>query len=189
MKVVGILVLLVATALTAGVAHADGDSFTFSTDPGSGSISGAPGSTIGWGYSITNDSSSDWLVILAVTTTADFSNGVADGSIFDFPIIAPGETDSMAFSSVAGTGLYQLTWDPDAPAGAVNLGQFDITGLFCGDASFDGCSDTTVDEFSSYQASVVATITPEPSTILLFVVGLVVLLFGKIVLRRPNRLT
>lgn len=116
-----------------------------------------------------------------MSTTQDFSNGTADGSLFDFPIIAPGQTDTTPFSIAAGTGLYQLTWDPNAPAGAINVGQFDVTGVFCADASFDGCSDTVVDEFWPYQALVTSTATaPEPSCTLLCIVGLVILLFGKI---------
>jgi hypothetical protein len=180
MKVVGILVLLAVAVLSPGVARADGDSFTFSTDPGSGTVSGDPGTTVGWGYSITNDSSTDWLVIIAVSTTQDFSDGTADSSIFDFPIIAPGQTDTTPFSIAGGTGLYQLAWNPDAPAGAINSGLFDLTGIFCSDASFDGCSDTTVDQFSPYQALITTSTTaPEPSSTVLLFAGLLIVFLGR----------
>lgn len=179
MKGLGILVLLAATVLSAGVTRADGDSFAFSTDPSSGAVSGAAGTTVGWGYSITNASSSDWLVIIDVNTTSDFSNGTADSSIFDFPIIAPGQTDSQVFSNSDGTGLYELAWNSSAPVGASNSGQFDVTGLFCNDASLDVCSGTTLDEFASYQAIVTAT--PEPPSTLLLAAGIMIVLLGRAV--------
>ena len=65
------------------------DPFTFSMLPGDGNISGTSGSTIGWGYTITN-LSTNWL--LTTNLSADlFLNGTAN-ALFDFPILAPGAT-------------------------------------------------------------------------------------------------
>ena len=50
------------------------DSYTFSVTPTNGAISGTAGSTIGWGYSITNSSSTDWLVTSDLTASP-FANG------------------------------------------------------------------------------------------------------------------
>ncbi len=54
--------LLLLSSLLAAVCAAD-PTFTFSTVPGSGDISGAPGQTTGWGYSITNNDSTDYLML------------------------------------------------------------------------------------------------------------------------------
>lgn len=54
--------IISCVALMCATHGAYGDSFTFDTLPTSGKISGLPGSTVGWGFSITNESSSDWLI-------------------------------------------------------------------------------------------------------------------------------
>jgi hypothetical protein len=60
------LVPIAAAALLLSGVPSFADTYTFSPVPLSGDIEGAPGSVIGWGYSITNDSSTDWLETLAV---------------------------------------------------------------------------------------------------------------------------
>ena len=93
-------------------------------------LSGPPGSTLTWGYSIDNLSNTDWLVTTGVNAGV-FLNGTPDSSVFDFPIIAPE-------SSADGT-LYQFTWDPMAPIGFVNSGTFQITAdYYSGDPSEGG---------------------------------------------------
>jgi hypothetical protein len=87
--------------------------FTFNTVPSSGDISGAPGQTIGWGYSITNEDSADYLVLTNLDS-GTFLNGAASG-LFDFPIVAPGQTVTENFDALLSQGLYELTWHSDAP--------------------------------------------------------------------------
>jgi hypothetical protein len=66
------------------------DSITFSLLPSDGNVSGPAGSLVGWGYSLTNDSTSDWF--LATNLNSDsFSNGTPM-LLFDFPEVAPGAT-------------------------------------------------------------------------------------------------
>ena len=109
MRCVAALVLTLAFAPAASAGP-----ITFELLPASGAISGDAGSTIGWGYSVTNDSESrleltgigaDW-----------FEHALADASPFDYAILAPGVTHSVAFDAVAPLGLYRLTWDALAPA-------------------------------------------------------------------------
>src|SRR5215469_12143653 len=99
--------------------------YDFSVLPSSGDIQGSPGSTIGWGYSIDNESSSLWLVTTAMDTGL-FENGTPD-LLFDFPTIAPGAIVTVPFHQASATGLAQLTWDSSAPLGFTNSGTFTVT--------------------------------------------------------------
>ena len=86
---------------------------TFSLLPSSGQIAGVPGQTVGWGYSIENQSTAFWLV----------TTGLASGPfqfatpnlVFDFPILAPDSSVTVPFDAAALTGLLALTWDTSAP--------------------------------------------------------------------------
>ena len=165
------------------------DSWTFTLVPMDGSISGPAGSTIGWGYTITNDSSTDWLV--PSNLSADlFQNGTGDGSYFDFPVIAPGGTATMAFDATAFTGLYGLTWDAGAPDGFTNTGTFILSAEFWDGDPFAGGSFLmdAPDESAAYSATVTSsTNVPEPSATLLAAVGLAAVALRKLALRCPAR--
>ena len=160
--------LLLLTAAGAVVCAAD-PTFTLNTVPSGGDISGAPGQTIGWGYSITNNDSSDYLVLTNLDA-GTFLNGSASG-LFDFPILAPGQTVTENFDGSLLQGLYELTWDPGAPDGFENSGDFTVTAdWYDGDplgpgSPIDGFTGITASQ--PYSASVVASTvaTPEPSGI------------------------
>src|SRR4051812_14383871 len=111
-------ILAVAFILISHSPFAIADSFTFETIPADGNVSGPAGSTVGWGYSIINNSLSDWLETTVITAGV-FQYG-SPLAIFDLPILAPGAKAKVLFDPVNGFGLYQLTWDVDAPAGFVN---------------------------------------------------------------------
>lgn len=150
---------------------ASGDTFSVSLIPSSGNIGGASGSLIGWGYSITNDSSTDWLDVLAVNGGL-FQHATLDiNDYFDYPIVAPDTTVTVNFSPASGagfgTGLAALRWDSSAPVGFVDGGNFDISA--CWANSNGGCSSSAPDALISYTATVTpATQTPEPSGALMF---------------------
>jgi len=80
----------VVLAVVVSCAPVWADSITFSLLPSGGNVSGPAGSLVGWGYSITNNSSTDWF--LATNLNSDsFANGIPT-LIFDFPEVAPGAT-------------------------------------------------------------------------------------------------
>ena len=173
--------LLLLSAAAAVVCAAD-PTFTFNTVPSNGDISGAPGQTIGWGYSITNNDSSDYLVLTNLDA-GTFLNRSAAG-LFDFPILAPGETVTESFDAALPQGLYELMWDPGAPDGFENSGQFTVTAdWYDGDpfgtgSPIDGFTGITASQ--PYSASVVesSVATPEPSAIgavLACLLGIVIL--------------
>ena len=145
---------------------ASADSWTITLLPPSGAIFGSPGSTIGWGYSITNQSSNS---LKLSNLSADlFLFATPNAGVFDFPIVAPNSTLSVSY--LAGViGLYELTWDPNAPIGFMNSGTFVLSAHWCGAA---GCV-AAPDQSALYSATVSpATVTPEPSSLLLLATGL-----------------
>lgn len=101
--------------------------WTFSLVP-SADVVGPAGSTVGWGYTIENLDPDFWLVPLFLDADL-FQNGTPL-SLFDFPILAPGQSVTLAFSAILAQGLYQLQWDPGAPLNFVNAGRFTLTADF-----------------------------------------------------------
>ena len=136
------------------------DIYTFNLLPADGAIAGLPGSTIGWGYSIENQSSSLWLI------TAGLDGGVfqhgTPNLIFDFPDVAPGGTVTVPFNAITSAGLYELTWDASAPSGFVNSGRFLLDAQWWDGDPFSGgnfvSNAPTASQFYS------ATVVPEPGT-------------------------
>lgn len=169
--------LMILVVLWAAVAPgASADTFAFSVLPSSGAISGAPGSTIGWGYSITNQSATNWLVMTGVSADV-FSFGVPNAFVFDFPILAPLTTVTLVYDPVNGLGLFEFTWDPNAPIGFTNTGLFTVSGEFWDADPFLGGNFVSlgVDQSAAYSATVTqpaGTPVPEPSTLLLMVSGI-----------------
>src|ERR1700733_12758522 len=66
-------------------------------------ITGTPGSTIGWGYSITDTSTTDDLEPFSLSAGA-FPGNLDPNAIFDYPVIAPGQTVTELFSTTALNG-------------------------------------------------------------------------------------
>jgi hypothetical protein len=156
---------VLAIGLIAG--SADAGAFTLQLTPANGQVGGPAGGVVGWGYSITNDSSS-YLVPTAVN--ADLFSYGSPLVLFDFPAIAP--HSSWASDFVANTsGLFQLTWDQDAPVGFANTGQFSLAADFYdNDPLAGGQYVGSAGEAVAGYSAVVAV--PEPCTGLLLGGGL-----------------
>jgi len=174
-KAVVLAALLVAYGLLSGTPDALADGFTFATLPASGDITGPAGSTIGWGYTLTNNSATDWLNTIGIN--ADLLSHAFANALFDFPILAPGTTVSVPYDGLNGFGLYELTWDPDAPPRFVNTGNFDLTVEWWDGDPLGGGNllQSDVHSLAPYSATVEATNTnavSEPSTLLSLATGL-----------------
>jgi len=156
---------ILAIGLVAGAAEAS--AFTLQLTPANGQVGGPAGSVVGWGYSITNDTSS-YLVPTALN--ADLFSYGSPLALFDFPAIAPHSTWTSDFVANM-SGLFQLTWDPDAPVGFANFGQFSLEADFYDNDPLAGGEyvGNTGEAVATYTAVVTV---PEPCTSLLLACGL-----------------
>jgi hypothetical protein len=175
-----ILHLLAAGALFAGIAPATA---VFAFDPIGGSLSGTPGSTVGWGFTISD--STEFVLIMQsdfcppgsvegdltcpnspVGTYNDFTGGA--------PIIGPSPdspsvTQAFVLATEQGYGSFHIS--PTAGIGTVLPGEIAIVYLlFTGDPNTDPtATQIGGDNFTSLPASITviggATV-PEPSAIL-----------------------
>ena len=153
---------------------AGAQSWSALTTPADGHIGGLAGSTLSWGYDIANLDAALWLVTTGVS--ADTFQYAAPMSMFRFPILGPGQADSMPVNGAF--GLYGLTWNARAPLGYVNQGSFLLTAEWWnGDPLAGGSYVAAAD---SIRLDYSATVTglppvPEPSAVLLLVAGLALL--------------
>jgi hypothetical protein len=162
--------LLTAILFFAALPASSAEIFTFDLLPADGAIAGGPGETIGWGYSIENQSTSLWLVTTGLAP-GSFQFGTPD-VVFDFPIVAPASTVTMPFNAATSTGLMALTWDASAPLGTVEFGSFLLDAEWWdGDPFAGGTFAFAASPVSQpYQAAVA----PEPSAAVLLSLGLFV---------------
>jgi hypothetical protein len=136
-----------------------------------GAIEGEAGSTIGWGYTVTNNSADLWLELTSIDAGA-FQFATADAAPFDYAIVAPGGTHTVTYDAAAPQGLYQLTWDASAPIGFTNSGLFVLSGMYWDADPFqEGAA--IVSDAPSQSAAYDATVStvPEPGTLLLMGAG------------------
>lgn len=160
-------ILLVAAGLIFSSQSAFADTYTFTALPGPGVSHTTPGSTVGWGYSITNNSATNWLVVYGLSA-GSFPGATPNPYFFDFPSIAPGSSrivpynpfSPYGYSFVAqnglahpvlnlsynpvtnpfnALGLYQVTIGPNVPLGTVFSGNVVINALW-----FNGDPDTNL---------------------------------------------
>ncbi len=171
-----LVIILLAISIFGGSLSAAADSYSFSTLPAGGDVSAAAGDTAGWGYSITNNSASQWLVITNLIADP-FVDGFADASLFDFPIVAPGQKDSVPYDPSSFTGLYAFTWDASAPSTDSNSGKFTLQGEWWSDDPFAGGAflQDAEDESASFSVTVVSSVqpVPEPATVNSLLFGLI----------------
>jgi protein-disulfide isomerase len=128
---------------------------------------------VGWGYSLNNTDPSSWFVTTNLNSDS-FSNGTPT-SLFDFPILAPGDTVTEPFDSVNSTGLFELLWDLSAPVGFANSGNFVLSGQWWdGDPLNGGNFFADAPDLSlAYTATVTGSVSaPEPSSFLLLAGGI-----------------
>ncbi len=181
--VVLILLLLAATAPNLLLGS---DVYTFSTIPGDGNISGAPGATIGWGYSITNESASDWL--LATNLNADSFAFGTPTLLFDFPEVAPGATVTEVFDPIGITGLYEDVLNDPVPNGSVDNGDFVLSAQWYNGDPFNGGTliADAVDTDAAYTATATSkSSTPEPSSFVLLASGIIAIIGWRMIGNRP----
>lgn len=157
-------------------------------DPVGGAISGTPGATIGWGFTLTSDA--DYLVV----TSASFNAPVSAGFFTDFisqnffVVGPPPETSpvTQAFDPILMTGIGSFAIDPNAPTGSIVNNPivltYDLFSVSPNDPLFDPDADTlSVGNIVTASASV--TVIPEPAPVFLFLAGL----FGLSAWKKPTK--
>jgi len=188
-----ILVLTVLLALATGVTT-QAAIITYNLTPG-GSVSGSPGTTVGWGYSVINSSLTDWVML----TGSSFTGAPGWGTYNDyflnpanFVLLAPGGNVSQAFDDVLMQGVGGFTIDPLTAAGSNASGFIQLFyDAFDGDP-FSGGNQLTFGAWEQAAAQVTAsgggaTATPEPGTMILLGSG--VLAFGLSRFRRRKEVS
>jgi hypothetical protein len=167
--------LLAGLLLVCMVSPLAAESIVLTTLPMNGNVTGIAGSTVGWGYSITNNSDTDWFVPTALNPDSSFSNGTPT-LLFDFPDLAPDTAASEIFDPVNDIGLYEFVWEASAPEGFINSGNFVLSGEWWDGDPLNGGNfiADAIDTSTAYSASVgsIATgSTPEPSSIVMMLAG------------------
>lgn len=154
---------------------------TFSTLPSSGVLTGAPGDTVGWGFSSTNDDffqsiSFGQSILINETnpTLGTYLDLIGPQGGPDAFAVDPGQTWSQAFDSVTASGLGTFTIDPAAALGSSDSGLIRV---------FFNYADSTPGSFDvPFYVLVAASDAPEPGTVWMLLAGGI----GLIAARRRN---
>ena len=137
--------------------------YVFAIEPAGGVIFGQAGQTIGWGYTLTNLSSTDWLVPINLDAGL-FSHSTPE-LFFGFPVLAPLTQVHVPFDLFTAQGLFAITWDPGAPLNATEQGEFLLQAEWWSDDPFAGGAylDSATPTAVAYEARIGAPV-PETST-------------------------
>lgn len=186
-----IALLVVLISIVACGAKADSLP-TLALDPTNGALTGSAGTTVGWGFTFTNNGDN-----YAVISGSDFCTGALTspcsnsfGTYTDlagaqFLVVAPGTSFSQAFNDLLQTGMGSFLINP-ASTGSI-LGNivmtYDLYSTDPNSANFNPDTDSV--SFGNYlkasaSVAVGTTVpTPEPATFLLLMSGLAVGLAGR----------
>jgi hypothetical protein len=153
-------------------------------DPVNGIINGAPGTTVGWGFTLSND------VGFIVPSLIVFCEGAFDpsctnthGTFTDFAAQfqtnVVGTTVTQSFDDATRQGIGSFAINQNAPVGAQNVGTiFLVYDTFDCDITNPSCSPTQTgfSDLVAVSAQVNVTNVPEPSSFGIFATAALVLL-------------
>lgn len=169
--------IIVFIAFLVGTAYAQ---VTFTLIPPSGEVEGAPGQTVGWGFTLMNNTpnyvivdSSNYCGVGGNPIFTDCTTpynpptqfGPSYGTYTDYiasntTVLAPGQTLTEDFDATTMTGVGAYMIYPTAPVGAMDTGNIFISYYTCSTNPFTvGCASSSGDMFLSAPASVTVTST------------------------------
>ena len=158
--------------LAAGMAATLGAAPTLTLSP-NGNLTGAPGVTVGWGFTLTNNL--NWVEVVqaqfcldAVVVNPCFNASPRFTDIISNPpndvIVGPGGSVTQVYNPVLNLGLGSYTIDPASINGAVVSGKILLTyNTFNADPNAGGMQ-TGFNDAISVNASVTASSVPEPAS-------------------------
>lgn len=162
-------------------------------DPADGIRTGNPGETVGWGFSITNDTA--LYLVVSGNTPAGFTFGI--GSFTDylglnFYVVNPNSNLDVSFDEGTTQGLGAYAINAGAPVGGFDAGSFAVIyDLYVNDPNdinfTQDQGDLLGQQFDIVQGSVTVTdavVVPEPGSLVLVGFAGVGLLFWR---RRQSR--
>jgi hypothetical protein len=189
----GVLVGFLFVLTLCATANADGLP-TLTLSPPGGALTGAAGSTVGWGFTLTNLG-----LDFAVVTGSDFCVGVITspcanslGTYTDFAgpqflVVGPSpESTSItqAFNNGLMTGAGSFAINPGATGSAIGevIFFYDLYSVDPNSASFDPTADIVSlgnEVTAGASVTVATTSTPEPGSLLLLAIGIAGCLLAK----------
>jgi hypothetical protein len=193
MKRITLILLLAATF----AACAQAGTLSLTLLPTSGAISGKAGTVVGWGFTLTNSESPDWVLL----TSSNFTGSTIYGSYVDYlslvnaPLYVAGPSpESSTFS---------VSWNPSSNP-PLGLGEFDINSTALPGAIIAGTIQVGYDVFSqdpndpsfdpgsfitsgTLSASAEVGVVPEPASLLTMCTALLPLAFAGLRRRKARR--
>jgi hypothetical protein len=155
---------------------------TLQLDPPGGAISGAPGSTVGWGFTLSN--TENYLVVTSAafdttTTLGTFTDFISAANFF---VIGPAPNASTVwaqpFNATMQLGIGSFTIDPGTPWGSVAGGQIVLTYDLFSRSPMDALFNPDTDTLSNgnlLSALTSVSAVPEPETWSVMLAGVAVL--------------
>jgi hypothetical protein len=166
---------LIVASLCAGL-----QAGTLTLEP-SGALSGYPGQTIGWGFTLEN--SDNYLLVTGVdyVTSTPIGTFTDFASTYNFIVVGPtpeSPTVTQLFDLLALTGIGSYLIDPGTAVGSVSTGfiqlTYDLYSVSPNDAAFDPAADfVSGNNTLEAAASIEVVDAPEPATCLLLGCGLI----------------
>jgi hypothetical protein len=167
--------MILSFLLGAGLASAG----TLTLFPAGGTVTGTPGSTVGWGFQLNADPV-DWISISGVVLLGEDNPGLGSFNDFispqggpNFGALAPGGPDwGQAFDPVNFLGFGSYSIDPGAQPGDHNAGAFLVLYETFTDnpATCGACFDQSGTYLVPFRVDVVAA--PEPGTGVILAMGI-----------------
>lgn len=166
--------LLVVSLLSPVSARAS--AITLTLNPIGGAVSGTPGSTVGWGFTVTN-TTSDYLLLTDSFVTGAFSTlgTYVDEIVSQSIVIIPGSSVTQVFiAGVSGTGSFLISSTAtfgQSASGNINI-DYALFSQNPNDPNFDPGSFLSAGTLSAGASVSIAPAVPEPSSLMLMGSGL-----------------